>query len=116
MTSEKIIMFVASHSKDFDMAHIPQIKSILEKIPDEKGTAILGMDLKSPTTVLIVSLLVGGFGIDRFMLGQAGLGVLKLITLGGFGIWTIVDWCTAISRTKKYNFQEFIKMTNVMGE
>ena len=30
MTSEKIIMFVASHSKDFDMAHIPQIKSILD--------------------------------------------------------------------------------------
>ncbi len=65
--------------------------------------------------VLIVSLLVGSFGIDRFMLGEVGLGVLKLLTMGGFGIWTIVDWCTAMSRTKKYNYQEFINIVNTFG-
>ena len=115
MTSEKIDLFVASHSKDFDMTHPPQIKSMLEKMPEEKGNILLSMDTKSPTTILIISILVGSFGIDRFMLGQAGLGVLKLLTLGGFGIWTIVDWCTAISRTKKHNFEEFIKLANTIG-
>ena len=39
----------------------------------------------------ILSLLVGTLGIDRFYLGHIGLGVLKLVTCGGMGIWAIVD-------------------------
>jgi TM2 domain-containing membrane protein YozV len=41
--------------------------------------------------ILIVSILVGSLGVDRFMLGHVGLGILKLITLGGCGIWWLID-------------------------
>ena len=40
---------------------------------------------------LVVSILVGSLGVDRFMMGQIGLGILKLITGGGCGIWWLVD-------------------------
>lgn len=46
---------------------------------------------KSWIVLLTLSLLVGGLGVDRFYLGKIGTGILKLITLGGFGIWWLID-------------------------
>ena len=47
--------------------------------------------MKNKTTALILSILLGSLGIDRFYLGYTGLGILKLITGGGFFIWWLVD-------------------------
>jgi TM2 domain-containing membrane protein YozV len=40
---------------------------------------------------LLLSILIGSLGIDRFYMGYIGLGILKLITLGGFGVWWLID-------------------------
>ena len=47
--------------------------------------------MKSKTTALILSVLTGGLGIDRFYLGYTGMGILKLLTGGCFGVLYIID-------------------------
>ncbi|MDQ6421339.1 TM2 domain-containing protein [Paenibacillus sp. LHD-117] len=46
---------------------------------------------KSFVVALILSILVGSLGIHRFYVGKIGTGILQLVTLGGLGVWALVD-------------------------
>ncbi len=56
--------------------------------------------------MLVISLFGGSLGIDRFMLGQVGLGIGKLLTCGSCGIWSIVDWFLIMDATRQSNAQK----------
>ena len=55
------------------------------------------------TLTLIMSVVFGSLGVDRFIMGKIGTGLLKLVTFGGFGIWWLVD---GILVATKYNFKD----------
>lgn len=103
MNAEKVDMYLMMNAKNFDSMLIPQIRERLLAVPDEKWMLIQTLQLKDPTLSLIVSLLVGSLGIDRFMIGDIGMGVGKLITCGGLGIWAIVDWFMIQDATRQKN-------------
>lgn len=112
MDSQKVDMFIMTHGKFFEGYQIPMIRQRLLSLDDNRFFYLETTNLKDPTTMLIISLIGGHFGIDRFIMGDVGLGVLKLITCGGLGIWTIVDWFMVMGRTREMNLQRLLQ---VMG-
>jgi TM2 domain-containing membrane protein YozV len=50
-----------------------------------------GKSAKSNTVALLLCLFLGGLGVHRFYVGKIGTGVLQLLTLGGLGIWALID-------------------------
>ncbi len=110
MESNKVEMFIASMGNKFPSEKLMLIRQQLENMDDSKLPIIQSIPYKDPTTLLIVSLFIGSLGVDRFMLGQTGLGVAKLLTCGGMGIWTIIDWFMIMGLTKEANYQRFMQL------
>lgn len=108
--SERISQYLMINADMFPQEKIPLLKMRLENASASQLDMLPAVALKSPTVNLVLSLFVGGFGVDRFFLEDIGLGVLKLLTAGGCGIWAIIDWFTAMKRTREYNFDKIMKI------
>jgi TM2 domain-containing membrane protein YozV len=110
MDSTKVEMYIATSGQKFPAERLMEIKQKLEQIDDNKFMVLQSVQLKDPTTLLIISILLGAYGVDRFMLGDTGLGVAKLLTAGGCGIWAIIDWFTVQDRTRQLNYTKFMQV------
>ncbi|MDE7153271.1 MAG: TM2 domain-containing protein [Muribaculaceae bacterium] len=104
MTQAQIDQFFQENGKKFYQSDLPQIKLLLENVSELRFDDIMNAPFKSPMTMTVIAWLLGGWGVDRFLLGDFVKGMMKLITCGGCGIWTILDIFTAMDRTRKYNY------------
>jgi TM2 domain-containing membrane protein YozV len=103
MDAQKVDMFLMSNGKFFESHQLNAIRENLLQMSDDKWPFIQTLQFKDPTTSLIVSLVGGGLGIDRFLIGDTGLGIGKLLTCGGLGVWTIIDWFLIMGATREKN-------------
>jgi len=110
MDISRVDMFVTSMSNKFPSEKLMVIRERLGQLDDSKMVVIQSVEYKDPTTMLLISLFLGTFGVDRFMLGDTGMGILKLLTLGLCGILTIIDWFNVQKKTREVNFDKFISI------
>lgn len=106
MNQQQIDTFIIANNNYFRHYQIPMIRGLLMNADDTKWISLQTLRFKDPVIALVISLLLGYLGIDRFFIGDIGLGILKLITCGGFGIWTVIDWFLIMGSTRDKNFRK----------
>jgi TM2 domain-containing membrane protein YozV len=99
--------FMIQNGKNFTTADVMIVKQKLESLTPEQIKLLATGDYLDPTINVVVSVLVGSLGVDRFLIGQTGWGILKLLTGGALGVWTIVDWFQISRLTKEANMEKF---------
>ncbi len=110
MDQQKVDMYIMTNQKYFPAEKVMLIKERLLALDEQRFQMVSMIELKDPTTLLLISIFIGGLGIDRFMIGDTGMGILKLLTGGCCGVLTIIDWFTISKKTKELNFN------NVMAQ
>lgn len=108
MTQDKVDMYVLINQKYLPAEKVVFLKQKLMAADEEKFQLASAVEFKDPTTILLVSIFLGTLGIDRFMLGEAGMGILKLFTFGCCGILTVFDWFTVQKKARDFNYNQLM--------
>ena len=103
-------LLLSTYGKYFPEERFADVKTILESMSEDKQAALAMAGFKDPTITLIISLLGGAFGVDRFYIGDTGLSIAKLLTCGGLGIWSIIDWFLIMGAVREKNFQKLLAL------
>lgn len=106
--SDKSNMLLMTYSKYFPEENIVMLRDKFDAMDDDKISMMYSLQFKDPMIALILSIVAGSLGIDRFYIGDIGLGVAKMLTCGGCGIWTLIDYFLIMKSTKEKNFEKLI--------
>lgn len=106
MNQQHVDTFIFANNRYFRDYQIPVVRGLLNNADDMKWITLQSVRFKDPVISLVLSLLVGYLGIDRIFIGDIGLGILKFITCGGLGIWTVIDWFIIMGSTRDKNLQK----------
>jgi TM2 domain-containing membrane protein YozV len=107
--TQKVQNFIVLNKKYLPLAAMEEIRAKLLSLDKKQFNRVEWLEFKDPTTMIIISIVIGEFGIDRFLLGDISMGALKLIlTLCcGIGlIWWLIDIFNIQEMTRDYNYQQ----------
>jgi TM2 domain-containing membrane protein YozV len=83
-------------------------KKIMNRVTVKKSTVYVNVREVNWVLLLVMSIIFGWLGVDRYMMGKVGTGLLKMFTLGGLGIWWLVD-LILIATKYQYNNVKYIE-------
>ncbi len=109
MDINKVEMYMMTNGKYFPDDKLVFIKDKLIEMDDSRFMTVSMLEMKDPMVYLLVSVFLGYLGIDRFLLGDVGMGILKLLTAGLCGILVIYDWVTIMQKAKENNFARLMQ-------
>ncbi len=109
MEQTKVAALLAHYKEYIPEDQILLFKNALSNAKDEAYDTLMAVPMKSSTKTLLLSLFLGGLGVDRFYVGDSGLGVAKLL-LGWItlGIWPLIDIFLCHKQAKKKNLQKLM--------
>jgi len=107
---QKVDMFLMTNQKYFPAEKIVFLREKLYAVEESRFMMASAVELKDPTTMLLISLFLGSWGVDCFMMKDTGMGILKLLTGGCCGVLTIIDWCSIQKKVKEQNFNTIMTL------
>ncbi len=111
MTKEKVSELMLRFKSFISSDKTIYLKNSLEKADENAYENLSICKIYNPTVVLLLSLFLGFLGVDRFFIGDIGLGVAKLL-FGWltFGIWPLVDIFCSYKKAKEKNLTNIITL------
>jgi len=106
MEQNKVDMFIASEGDKFPPEKLFLMRDQLLKLDESQLDAVQSVKYKKPTKILIFSIFLGLFGVDRFILGQIVIGFSKLLTVGWLS-YGLIDWFFIKGATRKRNYKKY---------
>ena len=107
MESDKVNHILMMLSSKIPAGSIPSVSTRLENTDiSESEILALQSQMKDPLLSILLSIFIGSLGIDRFYIGDVGLGIGKLLTAGGWGIWWLIDIFLITDATKQKNLEQ----------
>ena len=106
----QIDWYLVENYRYFPKNKIEDLKEQLRRLDKEGLESIAKAALTKPGFMLFLSVFFGMYGVDRFILGQTGMGFLKFFTFGLFGVLTVFDWFTITKKTQERNYKIIIDM------
>lgn len=109
MTQEKVSALMQQLQDKVPQNQVAILKNSLTKASDESYGVISTLKYKSSVTTVLLSIFLGGLGVDRFYIGDVGLGVCKLL-FGWLtvGIWPLVDIFISHKKAKIKNMNKVL--------
>jgi TM2 domain-containing membrane protein YozV len=103
---DRVRFWLTANASKLPESQLHTLRERLMNLSDAEFDRISYVNLTDPTLMLIISIFFGSLGVDRFALGDVGLGIGKLLTCGGLYIWWIVDLFNIMDATKEKNMQK----------
>ena len=101
-------LYLIQNRKMFSAVDAEIIRQRLHKLDDSVIQHLTFVELRDPNTIIIVSLIAGVWGVDRFLIGQTAIGIAKFLTFGGCLIWAFIDLFLIIDATRKTNMEKVL--------